>query len=101
MDSGKGIPLLVVNFLATLGTEVGVVIDVFGYWREALRINRDAVDTAIRNYPETARNYKYREDLLPWSKWLFCQFATISSLALLSWLAALCWFMLILTGILA
>jgi len=91
---------LVMNFLATLGTEVGVVSDVFACGYKVLLVGRTAAQTAIENMkpPNEGQNdwdFEHRHDLLPESKSWFTKFSIVSSLALLSWAAALSWFLMI------
>jgi len=88
---------LVMNFLATLGTEVGVVWYVFTNAYKVLLVNRAAVDTAICRMPdeEDHREPDRRFDLLPKSWCWVAKFFIVSSLALLSWVAVLLWFLMV------
>jgi len=81
---------LVMNFLATLGTEVGVVKDVIAYGYTVLIVEKSAAQRAIVNMAGPGCG-----DPLPDSRWWFTKFFIVSSLALLSWAASLGWFLTI------
>lgn len=88
---------LLMNFAATLGSEVGVLSDIVSFRNKALKVNLNDVNTAIQQYPVNpdSSDYQSRHELLPEAKRLFRKFAVVSSVALLSWLTALSGFVLI------
>lgn len=81
---------LLVNLAATLGTEIGIVIDIFSYACKAMRVDHDTVVTAIQKYPQASPGYEQRDDLYPEATRWFKRFVLVSSLVLLSWTGALC-----------
>jgi len=76
--------ILAMNFLTTLGTEVGVAWVIFTHGYKVLRVNGAAATTATERL-----NLQSHYDLLPEAWRWVTRFFIVSILALLSWAAAL------------